>query len=200
LRGSQTKAERLNILQIADHVIFVSEWCKTKFFEDLGWDGFCVEPQPNEYEKLVSNRNCKTLNGVISDINQKQVEFCKISGYSNMLSGILEYYNESHKQRILSEIQSIENNSKEKITANNYNFNNVIEQTNIDLLCIDTEGGEDRILNSIDFSKYNINVILFEDNYNNLYDNLKSDIKERYKKSPRMIGPDVVLKKIDLSV
>ena len=35
LRGSQTKAERLNILQVADHIIFVSEWCKNKFFEDL---------------------------------------------------------------------------------------------------------------------------------------------------------------------
>ena len=35
LRGSQTKAERLNILQVADHLIFVSEWCKNKFFEDL---------------------------------------------------------------------------------------------------------------------------------------------------------------------
>jgi glycosyltransferase involved in cell wall biosynthesis len=35
LRGSQTKSQRLNILQIADHLIFVSEWCKKKFFEDL---------------------------------------------------------------------------------------------------------------------------------------------------------------------
>ena len=35
LRGSQTKSQRLNILQIADHLIFVSEWCKNKFFEDL---------------------------------------------------------------------------------------------------------------------------------------------------------------------
>jgi hypothetical protein len=35
LRGSQTKYQRLNILQIADHIIFVSEWCKNKFFEDL---------------------------------------------------------------------------------------------------------------------------------------------------------------------
>ena len=35
LRGSQTKTERLNILQIADHIIFVSEWCKKKFFENL---------------------------------------------------------------------------------------------------------------------------------------------------------------------
>jgi glycosyltransferase involved in cell wall biosynthesis len=35
LRGSQTKAERLNILQIADHIIFVSEWCKREFFKDL---------------------------------------------------------------------------------------------------------------------------------------------------------------------
>ena len=35
LRGLQTKSQRLNILQIADHLIFVSEWCKKKFFEDL---------------------------------------------------------------------------------------------------------------------------------------------------------------------
>lgn len=35
LRGSQTKFQRLNILRIADHLIFVSEWCKKKFFEDL---------------------------------------------------------------------------------------------------------------------------------------------------------------------
>ena len=35
LRGSKTKSERLKILQYADYIVFVSEWCKKKFFEDL---------------------------------------------------------------------------------------------------------------------------------------------------------------------
>lgn len=35
LRGSKYAHQRLNILQNADHIIFVSEWCKNKFFEDL---------------------------------------------------------------------------------------------------------------------------------------------------------------------
>jgi hypothetical protein len=35
LRGSKTKSQRLNILEKADHLIFVSEWCKNKYFEDL---------------------------------------------------------------------------------------------------------------------------------------------------------------------
>lgn len=35
LKGSKYAHQRLNILQNADHIIFVSEWCKSKFFEDL---------------------------------------------------------------------------------------------------------------------------------------------------------------------
>ena len=35
LRGSKTKSQRLNILQTADHLIFVSQWCKDKFFQGL---------------------------------------------------------------------------------------------------------------------------------------------------------------------
>jgi len=169
----------------------------TKFYEDRGWNGICIEPQPDAYEKLIANRKCRTLRGAVSDLKVNTVEFCKITGYSSMLSGIIKYYDDRHKERILSEIQSHENNTKEKIVVDNYNFNNVIEETNINLLSLDTEGGEDKIINSIDFSRYKIDVILFEDNYNDSYDKLNSNVKSLYKPAKYRLGSDIVLKRID---
>lgn len=169
----------------------------TKFFEDLGWEGICIEPQPDVYKKLVTNRKCITIQGAVSDLKKKQIEFCKITGYSSMLSGIIDYYDERHKERILSEIQSHENNTKEKITVDNYNFNNVIQQENINLLSIDTEGGEDKIINSIDFTRYKIDIILFEDNYDDSYNKLNDNVKKYYRPAKYKLGPDIVLKRID---
>lgn len=169
----------------------------TKFFEDLGWEGVCIEPQPDIYKKLVTNRKCITIQGAVSDLKKKQIEFCKITGYSSMLSGIIDYYDERHKERILSEIQSYENNTKEKIIVDNYNFNNVIQQENINLLSIDTEGGEDKIINSIDFTRYKIDIILFEDNYDDSYNKLNDNVKKYYRPAKYKLGPDIVLKRID---
>ena len=169
----------------------------TKFFEDLGWEGVCIEPQPDVYKKLVTNRKCITIQGAVSDLKKKQIEFCKITGYSSMLSGIIDYYDGRHKERILSEIQSHENNTKEKIIVDNYNFNNVIQQENINLLSIDTEGGEDKIINSIDFTRYKIDIILFEDNYDDSYNKLNDNVKKYYRPAKYKLGPDIVLKRID---
>lgn len=169
----------------------------TKFFEDLEWEGVCIEPQPDVYKKLVTNRKCITIQGAVSDLKKKKIEFCKITGYSSMLSGIIDYYDERHKERILSEIQSHENNTKEKIIVDNYNFNNVIQQENINLLSIDTEGGEDKIINSIDFTRYKIDIILFEDNYDDSYNKLNENVKKYYRPAKYKLGPDIVLKRID---
>lgn len=169
----------------------------TKFFEEIGWNGICIEPQPDVYNKLKENRKCKTIRGVVSDLKNKKLEFCKITGYSSMLSGIIDYYDERHKERILSEIQSYENNTKEKIIVDNFNFNNLIEETNINFLTLDTEGGEDKIINSINFDKYKIDIILFEDNYNDSFDKLNDNVKKYYKPAKYKLGQDIVLKRID---
>ena len=75
----------------------------TKVLEDIGWEGICVEPLPNSFEKLVDSRKCKSFNVAINNDNS-EIEFLKIDGYSEMLSGILENYDKRHLERIDREL------------------------------------------------------------------------------------------------
>jgi FkbM family methyltransferase len=133
-------------------------------FEQLGWNGVCIEPIERIFKQLQINRKCTCVHGVISDSNNEFVQFCEIEGYSEMLSGILENYDERHKLRILNE-EKLYNTKRKKINVKNYNFNKIITHSCIDLLDIDTEGNELNILKSIDFNKYKIGIILVENNF-----------------------------------
>jgi len=135
----------------------------------LGWNGVCVEPLPNIYEILVKNRNCKCLNVAITE-EAKYYDFLQINSirrpeiYIDMLSGIVDYYDERHINRIDKEVIK-ENGSKTIIKVKGETFN-IIEQIDIDYVSIDTEGNELSILKSIDFDKYNIFAFSVENNYN----------------------------------
>lgn len=141
----------------------------TYFFEkERGWTGICVEPIPSVYEKLEKNRSCILVNGCISDSSDKEI-FLKISGYSEMLSGIAKNYNQEHLQRIEREIKEYGGNSEE-ISVQCYRINDLLKKHNfntIDYCSIDVEGSELEILKSIDFKKANIRVLTVENNYNN---------------------------------
>jgi len=135
----------------------------TYFYELLGWTGICIEPLKSPYSSLIVNRNCKCINGVISDKDDEYVDFCSIEGYSEMLSGIIDNYNDKHKQRIVNECN--ENQSeRQKIKVKNYKFSDVVDNYNINFLDIDTEGNELNILKTIDYDRYNIHIISVEDN------------------------------------
>ena len=61
------------------------------------------------------------------------------------------------------------NEGHDIINVKTEKLNNILDKynvTNIDFLSIDTEGSEIDILKTLDFNKYNINVITIEDNYN----------------------------------
>lgn len=135
----------------------------TYIYEKLGWSGICIEPLPEIYNLLTLNRSCKCINGVVSDINTPYVDFCYIKGAPEMLSGIIENYTEKHKLRIIEECKA-RGSSKQKIKVKNYNFSEVINNVNINFLDIDTEGNELNILKTVDYNKYNIQVIAAEDN------------------------------------
>jgi FkbM family methyltransferase len=143
------------------------ELSNTYFFEkELNWTGLCIEPIPSVFEKLKNNRKCICINGCASN-ETRVAEFLKISGPLETLSGIIDMYDPQHVERIQRDL-AIHGGSYEIIRVQCYNINDLFRQngiTHIDFLSIDTEGGELEILQSIDFSNVQIDVITVENNY-----------------------------------
>lgn len=140
-----------------------------KFFEEtLKWDGIAIEAREQAYNKLIKNRKCNCIHAVLSDI-EENTTFLDIKGYGLGLSGLIDKYDKRHVMRINNEIKNINNEGHDIINVKTEKLNNILDKynvTNIDFLSIDTEGSEIDILKTLDFNKYNINVITIEDNYN----------------------------------
>jgi FkbM family methyltransferase len=168
------------------------EKSNTFFYESLlGWTGICVEPIEKRFLELEKNRLSKNIQGVVSDKDVDFVEFCEIEGYSEMLSGIIEDYDENHKKRII-----YEGGNRVKKSYKNYRINNIIRDfnvTKIDLLDIDTEGNELKILKDLDFSRVDIDTILVECNYDST--NMINYLNEVGFKLEMNIGADLIFRK-----
>ncbi|GHU02526.1 hypothetical protein FACS1894147_04590 [Spirochaetia bacterium] len=134
----------------------------TYVFEQLGWKGICIEPQPDIFLELQKNRKCSLYNVAIADRSSEFINFVKVNG-PNMLSGLDDQMSEDHKKRIINEGGSIE-----YIKVKTLSFDDMMkdhpEQTFMDFLSIDTEGGELSILKAIDFVKYRFGLISIENN------------------------------------
>lgn len=164
-----------NIFSDVDRGIFVEigaddgiDKSNTKFFEDIGWTGLCIEPSPTRFKKLLRNRKCICENYAISD-QDGTVEFLDISGWGKGLSGITSKYNDKHKNRIAGEVKHPDNTGFEKIkvkTTTIVNLLNIHDINHVNFCSIDTEGCELDIIKSIDFSITSIDVLLIENNYN----------------------------------
>jgi len=139
----------------------------TYYFEKvLGWKGIAIEPNPEIFSKLTKNRTCECINACISDKDEKN-EFLLIKGHSEMLSGIINKYHSRHLRRIEREKLKFANKA-EKITVNCYTLQNLLNIRDIkevDILSIDTEGGEFDIINAFDFKKISINAVVIENPY-----------------------------------
>ncbi len=136
------------------------------FEKELGWTGICVEPNPDCFAELIKNRTAKCIQACVSNYNGI-AQFLKISGAPNMLSGLYNAYDKRHLARIELELER-DGGCKELIELPVMNLNDILvahELTYIDFLSCDTEGNEFDILSSIDFEKFDIDVIVIEDNY-----------------------------------
>jgi FkbM family methyltransferase len=136
----------------------------TKYFEEKGWEGVCIEPHPIVFEKLKVNRKCQVENCAIWK-EDTEVDFLAVSGYSEMLSGIIESYDPRHVDRINREISAMGGHAK-KIKIPARRFDSIIKNNHINFLSIDTEGSEIEILKNVDFEKFQIDVICIENNFN----------------------------------
>ena len=126
----------------------------------MNWDGIAVEASETQFLKLEKNRNCDTVQAVISS-RVEDVEFVEITQGLTQMSGInSEIYSAS-----LALIEKDERTqiNKQKVTTST--IDNILQKrTIIDFMSIDIEGHEMRVLNSIDFEKYEFQVICVENN------------------------------------
>jgi len=138
----------------------------TVFFErHRGWDGVCVEPMPERFAQLQSNRQCRCVQGCVSPTSGVR-QFTMVTGAADMLSGLASTMSADHRQRIESELQ-VKGGQTRVIEVQCHTFNQLMEQCNaprIDFCSIDTEGCELDILRSIDFSRFPATCYCIEDN------------------------------------
>jgi FkbM family methyltransferase len=150
----------------------------TYFFEkERDWTGILIEPNPIEFKKLLESDRPLSIkeNSVISS-EETEVNFLSIGGPCNVLSGILEFYNPKHLERVNRELNMYESypegheyySTKELIKLNANKLQTIFDKNGIkevDLLSIDVEGAEMQVLESIDYDKTDVFCILIENNY-----------------------------------
>lgn len=141
----------------------------TLFFETThNWTGINIESIKNVYDRLVTNRpNCININCAISDTDGT-AEFLWNVGYTEMLSGLKSEYDKQHVERIERE-QKIMGGESKTIIVETKTIESICDKHNIKhihYLSIDVEGGEMKVLKSINFEKVFIDIIAFENNYN----------------------------------
>ena len=167
----------------------------TKLFEDIGWNGLCIEPSFNRFQLLKNNRKCICENIAVSD-DERECDFLDISGYGKGLSGLIEKYEPAHKQRIQKEIQNPNNTGSEIIQVKTTTLDSLIKKhkiSYIDFCSIDTEGAELEIIKGINFNYITIDAFLIENNYNDQH--IPKILEQQgYKKITKLAIDDVYIK------
>lgn len=132
------------------------------------WDGLCIEPQSNLFQRILKERSCAALNCCIAS-SRKVVKFRQVNGYAHALSGIIDFFVEGHEERINREI-SKHGGSYSDIDLVSEPLTDILNKKmirKIDYLSVDVEGAEFEVINSIDFSQFDISLIGFESNKKN---------------------------------
>ena len=143
----------------------------TLYFEkNQNWTGINIEPIKKVFDNLVTNRpNSINLNCAVCNIDG-ETEFIHNTGYTEMISGIKSNYDYRHWQRLENENKQM-GSTTEIIKVNTKRLETIFDENNvkrIHYLSIDVEGAEFEVIKSINFDKVFIDIIGFENNYNDV--------------------------------
>ena len=132
----------------------------------LGWDGICIEPNPNTHEHLKSVRKCLCLNKCISSA-EKELIFRNITGSWHGSSGLLDFFEQDTIDEIEKEVAS-GNSTYQDIKLTTSTLSSVLKQNkveHINYLSIDCEGADFEVLQSLDFNEHQPDLISIEFNH-----------------------------------
>lgn len=132
--------------------------------KDFGWNGICIEPNPNFFKKLVKNRKARCLQYAAYSVGEQELEFT----VAGVLSGILEHI-DYHKSATQNSIIKVKTKTLTKI------LDECKAPLFIEYLSLDTEGSELEVLKGVDFNKYTFGFITVEHNW---VEPRRTDMKE----------------------
>jgi FkbM family methyltransferase len=174
-QDNQDKLLEQNVFQGYKHGFFIDVGAhngikinNTLYFEkNNGWTGINVEPIKTVFDTLVVNRpNSINLNCAVSNSDGETEFYCN-TGHTEMLSGIKSSFDDRHFNRLLTE-----NNQHNCITnvikVKTKKLETILNEHNIshvNYLSIDVEGAEFEVIKSINFDTVFIDVIGFENNF-----------------------------------
>jgi FkbM family methyltransferase len=143
----------------------------TLYFEKYNnWTGVNVEPIKTVYNNLVINRpksiniNCAVCN------NDGTAEFISNTGYTEMISCLKNVSDIRNIKRIEKE-NKITSSTSETIIVETKKIETICDEYNIkhiNYLYIDVEGAEFDVIKSINFDKVFIDIICFENNFDDV--------------------------------
>jgi len=143
----------------------------TLYFEETnGWTGINVEPIKAVFDKLIINRpssinlNCAVCN------SDGETEFLCNKGETEMISGIKDTFDPRHIHRLARDNRRYKGKTK-TIKVPTKRVDTILDEYkigHINYLSVDVEGGEFEVIKSINFEKVFIDVIDFENNYDDV--------------------------------
>ncbi len=141
----------------------------TLFFEkEMGYTGLCIEPRKVAFNKLVALRKCHCENVAIDTKEAEDVLFLELKGYGSGLSGLVNRYDPRHIKRISWEKNNSQHQGSEVIKVKTVRLETLLDKYDlhhIDVCSLDVEGAELKILQSVDWDKTHIGVLIVENNY-----------------------------------
>lgn len=143
----------------------------TLYFEKHNnWTGINIEPIKKVFDELAINRpNNINLNCAVCN-SDGETDFLCNEGYTEMISGIKDTFDCRHFQRLEYENSQM-GSTTQVIKVNTKKLETIFDEFNvsrINYLSIDVEGAEFEVIKSINFDKVFIDVIGFENNYNDV--------------------------------
>lgn len=136
----------------------------TLLFENLGWEGFCVEANPNTFHALCQNRKCDCYNFAVFS---KNVGMLKMATTSMSTLDSLEV-NLTNKHRKRMQFDGGRDEVLRYVEVQSATFGEIMAHyphiSHIDFMSLDIEGGEFEVLKGIDFEKYTFSLMAIEHN------------------------------------
>ena len=134
----------------------------TYAYEQMGWKGLCIEPNYPNFLKANKTR----ANAIFSLVTGKPGNFtyAQISGKSDQLSGIVEFYSPQYKELVK---KAEEKGNVEYIMLPGTPLESLLESygfTHVDWISVDCEGCEASFIKNFNFTKWGVQIVNYEPN------------------------------------